>query len=227
MENMIMFWKKKKKSNEGLPNLPVPPNMTPTIQDYNRSPSIPVSTTEPKHPEHPTFPDHPDEHKLDLPPIHSPSQEPLPKLPEFNKSIEIHKTQEKPYKVIEMEEWHPQENQITQPISPVAHPKPLPIELHETPSLIPPTPATHTESPNKHPHHNKPIFVKIDKFRSARESLEIVKEKLTEIDELLKMIREVKLKEDRELSAWEKEMENIKSRINDVAVDIFENSYYG
>ena len=69
---------------------------------------------------------------------------------------------------------------------------------------------------------SKPIFVRIDKFQLARNSLETVKEKLAEIEDLLKTIRDVKAKEDVELSSWEAEMENAKSRVQNVLNDIFE-----
>lgn len=69
---------------------------------------------------------------------------------------------------------------------------------------------------------NKPIFVRVDKFQLARNSLETVKVKLSEIEDLLKTIRDVKTKEDAELSSWESEMENIKSRVQSVLNDIFE-----
>lgn len=69
---------------------------------------------------------------------------------------------------------------------------------------------------------NKPIFVRVDKFQLARNSLETVKFKLNEIEELLKTIRDVKAKEDTELSSWESDLENIKSRVQNVLNDIFE-----
>lgn len=80
-------------------------------------------------------------------------------------------------------------------------------------------PQTHVSSSRR---DSKPIFVRIDKFQLARDSLETVKTKLTEIEQLLKMIREVKAKEDTELSAWESEMESIKTRVQGVVNDIFD-----
>src|SRR3989338_8901607 len=68
----------------------------------------------------------------------------------------------------------------------------------------------------------KAIFVKVDKFQTALSSLETVRSKLNEIEDLLKRIREVKNKEDQEISSWETEMENIKARIQSVMVDIFD-----
>jgi hypothetical protein len=237
IETTPMFWKKKKKSVEGLPNLPNLPNSVPTIQDYKRTPLIPNPENhklnqgqsmklEPLHT--PQFPDHLEEHSQKF---HTPN-EPIPKLPDFNRPLEVRKTPETPYKVIEMEEWRPPEDQSIQSITPVTNAKPLPTETHhldESSNTIPPAPSMTSlhDKHNHHEHHNKPIFVKVDKFRNARESLETVKDKLSEIDELLKMIREVKLKEDRELSSWEKEMENIKARISHVTTEIFETSYQG
>lgn len=96
------------------------------------------------------------------------------------------------YKFVEMDEWQPQER------------------TQRTPTSI------------SSKRDNKPIFVRIDKFQLARNSLEAVKGKLGEIEELLKTIRDVKAKEDAELSSWESEMENVKARVQNVLNDIFE-----
>src|SRR3989344_775480 len=69
---------------------------------------------------------------------------------------------------------------------------------------------------------NNDVFVKIDRFYSAKKSLEATESKLEEIDELLKKIRETKMREEQELAAWEKEIATIKSRIKEVTDTIFE-----
>lgn len=58
----------------------------------------------------------------------------------------------------------------------------------------------------------EPIFVKIDKFKEALANFEIIKEKLLEIDDLLKKIKETKAREQEELDSWEKEVEDIKAK---------------
>lgn len=73
---------------------------------------------------------------------------------------------------------------------------------------------------------SKPIFVRLDKFQLAHNSLETVKAKLSDIEELLKRIRDVKTREDAELSSWEAEMETIKNRIQSVTNDIFDKAEY-
>lgn len=83
-----------------------------------------------------------------------------------------------------------------------------------------------SETPIQRGRENKPVFVRLDKFQLARSSLENVKVKIAEIENLLKQIREVKAREDQELSSWEGEMENVKARIQNVLSDIFDKTDY-
>lgn len=69
---------------------------------------------------------------------------------------------------------------------------------------------------------NADIFVKIDKFYSAKRALENANEKLEEIDALLRKIRETKMREEQELSSWEKDLATIKARMKEVTETIFE-----
>lgn len=69
---------------------------------------------------------------------------------------------------------------------------------------------------------NADIYVKIDKFMSAKKSLISIKDQVSQIDDLLKKIRETKLREERELSIWEKEIFSIKEKIRDVNDNIFD-----
>lgn len=69
---------------------------------------------------------------------------------------------------------------------------------------------------------NQDIFVKIDKFYSGKKALESIKQQVNQIDDLLKKIRDTKIKEENELSNWEKEIVLIKSRIQNVNDNIFE-----
>ena len=66
------------------------------------------------------------------------------------------------------------------------------------------------------------VFVRIDKFHSARRALRGANNSLKEISELMKKIREVKLREEQELAAWERDVANVKARIRDVTENIFE-----
>lgn len=66
------------------------------------------------------------------------------------------------------------------------------------------------------------VYVKIDKFQSGKNALDEATKKLEEIDELLSKIRETKMREEQELSSWEKELTAIKARIQNVSENIFE-----
>ena len=64
--------------------------------------------------------------------------------------------------------------------------------------------------------------MKIDKFYSAKRALEAAASKIDDIDALLQKIRETKMREEQELTSWEKEITTIKARIKDVTDTIFE-----
>lgn len=68
----------------------------------------------------------------------------------------------------------------------------------------------------------KEVFVKIDKFQSARKSLSSAKEKVEEIESMLKKIREARMREEQELTAWERDIQSVKSRIEEISKNIFE-----
>ncbi len=67
----------------------------------------------------------------------------------------------------------------------------------------------------------EPIFVKIDKFKDALASFELIKEKLAEIDTLLRKIKETRTQEQQEFDSWEKEVEEIKARVESIDSKLF------
>ncbi len=86
-----------------------------------------------------------------------------------------------------------------------------------------PTPQIEKIRPEKYSVPKKSdIFVKIDKFRSAKKSLFDVKQGLEEIDSILRKIRETKLREEQELESWEREITAAKDKIKSVNEEIFE-----
>lgn len=66
------------------------------------------------------------------------------------------------------------------------------------------------------------IFVKIDKFHTARRSLNMAQEKVEEIEHLLKKIRETRMREEQELTTWEKDITSAKEKIEDVSKNLFD-----
>jgi len=67
----------------------------------------------------------------------------------------------------------------------------------------------------------EPIFVRIDKFQKAQEDFSQIKDKVKEIEGVLKKIKDVKLKEEVELKGWTEDIEKIKLRLGEVDADIF------
>lgn len=130
----------------------------------------------------------------------------------------------KDVKVVEMEEWNP--GSVETPddfMEPEAPPEPEPEpEVEAKPIAPPPPPRQRVEAPMRGGVGNKDVFVKIEQFHMAKKSLFDLKDKLDEIDELINKIRETKLREEQEITAWERDIAHAKLRIKEVSESIFE-----
>ena len=67
----------------------------------------------------------------------------------------------------------------------------------------------------------KPIYIRLDKFKQGLESFEEIKSKVQEIEHLLKGVKDLREKEEKELGEWEKEIQIIKSRMEALDKDVF------
>ncbi len=67
----------------------------------------------------------------------------------------------------------------------------------------------------------EPIFVKIDKFKDALNNFEAIKKKLTEIENLLKRVKETRGREQEEMDMWEREIMTIKDRVSSIDEKLF------
>lgn len=89
-------------------------------------------------------------------------------------------------------------------------------EMPETritsPSSIPTTVKTKAEE----------VFVKLDKFQSARKALNSAQDQVQDIASMLKRIRETKLREEQELMSWEKEVIAAKTKIEEINKALFD-----
>ncbi len=65
------------------------------------------------------------------------------------------------------------------------------------------------------------VFVRIDKFQSAQNDFEDIKSKVKEVNLLLKRIKEVKAREDAEISEWINNIEQIKEKLSQIDENIF------
>lgn len=67
-----------------------------------------------------------------------------------------------------------------------------------------------------------PVYIRLDKFNKTIEIFDEIKEKVIEIEKLLKKTREIKMKEEEELEEWEKEIQVIKLRLDSIDKELFE-----
>jgi len=208
-----MFWDKKedKKKLPDLPPMAGPIGRVPTFPE-EREHDDDLNEIQEKH-VLPAFPDSPSHNRFSEAAIKDAvvddNEEKLPEIPDG--------TDKDKAKIIEMEEWKP-----SKPIEPPRMHVPLEkLNVHAGKEF--PEPVQRVEEHHLNVEKNTPdVFVKIDKFRSARKALSEVKSKLDEIDDLTRKIRETKIREERELSAWEKDIAQMKARVENVVEDIFE-----
>ncbi|MEK6853029.1 MAG: hypothetical protein AABX59_04065 [Nanoarchaeota archaeon] len=72
----------------------------------------------------------------------------------------------------------------------------------------------------------RPIFIKLDKYESALETLKEIKERVRKASVLLEKIKEIRAKEQEELESWQNELEQIKDKLNAVDEKLFSRVEY-
>ena len=82
-------------------------------------------------------------------------------------------------------------------------------------------PVTKEEKPLVMP-EEKAIFVKVDKYKEAIDTLEIIKEKLKTSQVVLNELNELKKKEESELEEWQANINDIKEKLTLVDNNLFE-----
>lgn len=159
----------------------------------------------------PSFPRYPEgsEEPREIRPRPMPSLPPLPKIsmpieeePEEEPSFEEPK-EEPGYRVPEFEEF---QTPIRRPLKPMLGEsimKPKMFSEHVT-------------------NDSKPIFVKLEKYRSAINNINELKRKIREAEELIEEIEKIKSQEDREFSNWQKHISDIKARLLEIDRNLFE-----
>lgn len=81
--------------------------------------------------------------------------------------------------------------------------------------------SSYSQLPNT-PSLEKPLFVKIEKYKDVVETLNKLKTKLHDADEVLSRLNTLKDKESRELSAWHSDLERIRNQLLDIDRKLFE-----
>lgn len=92
----------------------------------------------------------------------------------------------------------------------------LPIKKPVTPMIEFPTPVPRKEG--------KTLFVKIDNYKRAMKTMADIKEKLYEIESILKKLENLKQEEDDQLTGWHNSLDDIKSKLLEIDKALFEES---
>ncbi|MFH1248866.1 MAG: hypothetical protein V1660_01835 [archaeon] len=82
-------------------------------------------------------------------------------------------------------------------------------------------PKTPPQSQSRQIKAKEPIFIKIERFSDALKNFDQIKEKVDELDDLLKKTREIRHQEQQEFDSWEKEIEEIKNKISVIDEKLF------
>ena len=69
----------------------------------------------------------------------------------------------------------------------------------------------------------KPLFIKIEKYKSAVEELESLKEKIHTTEEILNSLEDIRRKEDRQIQTWREELNKLKNKLLNIDKDLFNN----
>lgn len=67
----------------------------------------------------------------------------------------------------------------------------------------------------------EPIFIRIDKFEEGLHAFEKAKQQITEIEKMLRDVKNLKEEEEKELGMWEREVQKTKQEIEKIDQDIF------
>jgi len=68
----------------------------------------------------------------------------------------------------------------------------------------------------------KPIFVKIERYKDVMETLEQLKHKLKDAGDVLGELAKIKEEEDHEIDAWRRDLEALKGKLLTIDKDLFE-----
>ncbi len=69
---------------------------------------------------------------------------------------------------------------------------------------------------------SEPIYVRLEEYRKAVKNIAMIRDKLDNAEELLTEILQIKKEEDDQISAWHKEITEIKNKLMEVDKDLFE-----
>jgi hypothetical protein len=151
-----------------------------------------------------------------IPPMSSPQVQPIPQkssmlpslptIPQQNPLPEVPKYAPKPVTSTTLPE---------PPVRPTPMANPFVQQSEPAPQMLP------QEEKTVKKDASESIFVRIDKFNSAKRDVEEIERDLKQITQVIDKITDIKLKEDEEITEINKTLEEIKNRINRIELDVF------
>jgi len=67
-----------------------------------------------------------------------------------------------------------------------------------------------------------PVFVKIEDYKDVLDTIGLVKDKINQAKETIAKIHELKTKEDEELANWDRTLEEVGSKVEEIDHNLFE-----
>lgn len=102
-------------------------------------------------------------------------------------------------------------------------PKNVPSEQKEIQSAVKPAPQQRIEINNVgQPNEEKPLFVKVEKYREVMATLNELKERLKNAGDILTELNKIKNEEEKELEGWHSDLENLKEKLVNIDQLLFE-----
>ena len=160
-----------------------------------------------------------DDFAQEVPQFNPNSDKEKPKLPELPTTKESKEEMFPSYK----REFSGIKREIQKPV--FTAPKPMPMPRPQ----MKPQPAMRQEMPEvgpaiDRPHvaGDKPIYVKIDQYKDAMETVDKIKDLCNEADRKLGEISKLRASEDRELEQWQADVDKIKDKLLQIDKKLFE-----
>ena len=68
----------------------------------------------------------------------------------------------------------------------------------------------------------KALFIKIDKFKEILASIEVIGKRISEVEDVISKLKEIKSREDALMDNWQQEIEDLKSKIESIEKNLSE-----
>ena len=97
--------------------------------------------------------------------------------------------------------------------------------IKEAVSTVPRAPSReeiYREAPSIMGQPEKPLFVKVEKYKEVMNTIEELKEKLRDTGAILNELNRIKDEEEHEINSWQKDLEEIKEKLMTIDQSLFE-----